>query len=68
MATCNPTLTPEALNEIIDQAVKGSSCCPRDTGKLQDDTRSKIVSASSRPALRTLSPSISPSPYQPEPF
>ena len=45
MAT--PTLTPEALKEIIDQAVKEAPAAReiQEKGKSQDDHRKKIISA-----------------------
>jgi hypothetical protein len=47
MATRNPTLTPEALKEIIDQAVKEALAAReiQENSKAKADTRSKIVSA-----------------------
>jgi len=47
MATRNPTLTPEALKEIIDQAVKEALAAReiQEKDKSQDDHRKKIVSA-----------------------
>jgi len=47
MATRNPTLTPEALKEIIDQAVKEALSAReiQENSKAKADTRSKIVTA-----------------------
>ena len=47
MATRNPTLTPEALKEIIDQAVKEALAAReiQENSKAKADTRSKIVTA-----------------------
>jgi hypothetical protein len=47
MATRNPTLTPEALKEIIDQAVKEALAAReiQENDKSQDDNRKKIISA-----------------------
>ena len=47
MATRDPTLTPEALKVIIDQAVKEALAAReiQENSKAKADTRSKIVSA-----------------------
>ena len=47
MVNRNPTLTPKALKEIIDQAVKEALAAReiQEKGKSQDDHRKKIISA-----------------------
>jgi hypothetical protein len=47
MATRNPTLPPDALKEIIDQAVKEALAAReiQENDKSQDDHRKKIISA-----------------------